>query len=72
MAAKITVFDHGPMKVEGVLEVVDGAGGRWDLGGRDVVVLCRCGKSENAPFCDGAHKRDGFTSCPRAAADPPA
>jgi len=67
MGAKITVFDNGPMKVENVLEVVDAEGKTWDLGGKDVVVLCRCGKSARAPFCDGAHKADGFTSCPRAA-----
>jgi len=72
MAAKITVFDNGPMKVEHVLEMVDADGKAWDLGGRDVVVLCRCGKSANAPFCDGAHKGDDFASCPRASGDPPA
>lgn len=22
--------------------------------------MCRCGKSKNAPFCDGAHVREGF------------
>lgn len=66
MGAKIKVFDNGPMKVENVLEVVDAEGKTWDLGGKDVVFLCRCGKSERTPFCDGAHKADGFASCPRA------
>ena len=28
----------------------------------ETIALCRCGKSENKPFCDGAHARVGFTS----------
>ena len=28
----------------------------------ETIALCRCGKSENKPFCDGTHARVGFTS----------
>jgi len=44
------------MKVEGDFEIVDAAGNKYDLGGREIVSLCRCGHSQNMPFCDGAHK----------------
>jgi CDGSH-type Zn-finger protein len=27
----------------------------YDLAGRTIVSVCRCGLSQNKPFCDGAH-----------------
>lgn len=56
MATKITVLSNGSLKVEGDFEVFDKAGNLYDLGGRNVVSFCRCGLSQNKPFCDGAHK----------------
>jgi len=29
---------------------------------KDVVALCRCGGSQNKPFCDGTHARNKFSS----------
>jgi CDGSH-type Zn-finger protein len=42
----------------------DANGKKWDLTGKPEVFLCRCGASENRPFCDGAHKRIGFQNAP--------
>jgi len=53
---KITVMSNSALKIEGNFEIVDKLGNVYDLGGREVVSLCRCGLSANKPFCDGAHK----------------
>ena len=50
----------GPLYVRGPIEVVD-------RGGRVIrratrVALCRCGHSQNKPFCDDSHYRVGFQS----------
>ena len=60
--AKITVRNHGPLRVEGEYTIVDQDGKAYGLGERTAVSLCRCGRSENLPFCDGAHGRCGFQS----------
>lgn len=59
--AKITVMPNGSLRVEGDFTLVDKEGNEYGLGGRTVVSLCRCGQSENKPFCDGTHKRIGFS-----------
>jgi len=63
---KIVVRDKGSLRVEVAegesLEIVDGEGRAFGLGGRSVVSLCRCGQSESKPFCDGSHNRCGFDS----------
>ena len=54
---KLTVLSNGSLKVEGDnFEIVDKEGNAYDLGGRELVSLCRCGLSANKPFCDGAHR----------------
>ena len=41
--------------------VVDSEGRPYSIDRRPFV-LCRCGASEARPFCDGSHRRIGFTS----------
>ena len=55
-ASKITVLSNGSLKVEGDFEICDKEGNTYNLQGRPIVSLCRCGKSANKPFCDGSHK----------------
>ena len=55
-STKLTINPNGSIKIEGDFEIEDKAGNKYDLGGRTVLGLCRCGLSANKPFCDGAHK----------------
>jgi CDGSH-type Zn-finger protein len=72
MPAKITINTNGSIRVEGDFTITDVDGNPFGLGGRSVVGLCRCGLSENKPFCDGAHRRQGFESaCPARDLPPP-
>ena len=68
---KITVANNGPLRLEGEFTICDGAGREFGLGGRTAISLCRCGHSENKPFCDGSHKRVGFQSEVQARELPP-
>jgi CDGSH-type Zn-finger protein len=68
---KVTVNDHGPLRLEGDITLCDAAGKTFGLAGRTVVSLCRCGLSANKPFCDGQHARQGWQSACEARELPP-
>ncbi|HEV8146369.1 MAG TPA: CDGSH iron-sulfur domain-containing protein [Bryobacteraceae bacterium] len=73
MAAKITIRNNGSVLIEGDFTIQDAAGNPFDLAGRTQIALCRCGQSENKPFCDGSHKKIEFQSvCPARQLPPPA
>ena len=61
-STKITVNNNGSIRIEGDFSLQDAEGKEFGLGGRTVISLCRCGQSENKPFCDGHHKTAGFAS----------
>ncbi|MCP4189114.1 MAG: CDGSH iron-sulfur domain-containing protein [Planctomycetaceae bacterium] len=64
---KISVRDNGPFLVEGPITLVDGEGNAYPIDSSKLVIaLCRCGNSNNQPFCDGSHKGCGFESAERA------
>ena len=62
MATTVKVFNNGPLRIEGDFTICDANGNEFGLGGRTALALCRCGLSENKPFCDGTHGRQGFQS----------
>ena len=66
--ATITPYRDGPLIVRGDFRLLDQDGGEIDPG-RETIALCRCGKSGIKPFCDGSHKRAGF-SAPSAPSRP--
>ena len=55
---KVTPQKNGPLMVEGALEIC-AASGRT-VSRETKVWLCRCGHSQDKPFCDGSHKAAGF------------
>jgi CDGSH-type Zn-finger protein len=68
---KIVANNNGPLRVEGDFTVCDPEGNTFDLSGRTVISFCRCGHSENKPFCDGSHRKVGFQSEIKARVLPP-
>jgi CDGSH-type Zn-finger protein len=51
---------NGPLFVRGSVRIADPDGRILREDTR--VALCRCGASQNKPFCDGSHLRIGFTT----------
>jgi CDGSH-type Zn-finger protein/uncharacterized Fe-S cluster protein YjdI len=57
---EITPLENGPLQVKGAVEITSGTGHRLNM--TKTAYLCRCGQSANKPYCDGSHKRAGFTA----------
>ena len=57
--ARITPYRDGPYLVRGNFVITDQDGREIDAR-RRTVALCRCGRSQMRPFCDGTHKLIGF------------
>jgi CDGSH-type Zn-finger protein len=56
----ITCLADGPLEVAGEVEILAADGSLIKQTTKSY--LCRCGHSAKKPFCDGAHKREGFTA----------
>ncbi|MGI9317740.1 MAG: CDGSH iron-sulfur domain-containing protein [bacterium] len=61
MSGVIEPKENGPYVVKSVGSVTNAEG--EDISAqKDMVFLCRCGQSNNKPYCDGTHKKVGFVS----------
>lgn len=57
-ANAMRIMRHGPYYLRGDV-LLENAAGEVEL--RDTrVALCRCGRSQNPPYCDNAHRESGF------------
>ena len=56
----VQVMRDGPLVVQGSFEVNDANGNK--LKTMSMVSFCRCGATNNPPFCDGYHRKIGFVS----------
>ena len=55
---RIRVLNGGPYRVEGGVPILDHEG--TEIEAPPAYSLCRCGGSDNKPFCDGTHKSNNF------------
>ena len=61
----IRLTENGPLYIRGDFTIVNSAG---DLIVHDTrAALCRCGASDNKPFCDNSHRKIGFEAPPTIA-----
>jgi CDGSH-type Zn-finger protein len=55
---KMQVSKNGPYIVKGVVTIINSDG--TEIVKEGTIALCRCGSSNNKPYCDGAHTIMGF------------
>jgi len=60
----IVPFPNGPLMVRGEVQLRDRNGNLFSAAPR--MSLCRCGNSQNQPFCDLSHRDSGFRDHARA------
>jgi CDGSH-type Zn-finger protein len=79
---KIVITKNGPYVVTGSVPLAEqtsvphpgGGSSKWRQGATfeasATYALCRCGRSANAPFCDGTHAKVGFDGTETASHEP--
>ena len=56
---EIRARENGPYLVSGPAILIDADGNESAIEGKRLA-LCRCGGSQNKPFCDGTHRKIEF------------
>ncbi len=56
----IEIRENGPLRVTGPIAITDKDGNNYTIPEGQWVSMCRCGQSQNKPFCDSAHRDTGF------------
>ena len=62
--ANVATTDSGPYWISGNFVIADADGNEFVVDGD--AYLCRCGGSQDKPFCDGTHNGIGFNDECRA------
>lgn len=52
------VTKNGPLHVKGNFRLLNSEG--HEIKADHEIYLCRCGHSQNKPFCDGSHRKVNF------------
>lgn len=55
---KIEIIPGGPLKVHGSVTLMHPDGSETET--KKISFFCRCGRSEEKPYCDGSHKSCNF------------
>ncbi|WP_243472873.1 (4Fe-4S)-binding protein [Winogradskyella sp. MH6] len=58
LETKIEVLENGPLLIYGTLKVTHKDGKKETK--NKTTAFCRCGASQNKPYCDGAHIKQDF------------
>ena len=58
-AVKVQIMKDGPIVVEGDFKIIGTEGN--ELKSMLMTSFCRCGESRSMPYCDGRHRKVGFT-----------
>jgi uncharacterized Fe-S cluster protein YjdI len=57
----VTVLKNGPYYITGGIELIGENIQFGEGASKEHYTLCRCGASENKPFCDGEHRKIDFS-----------